>query len=202
MVTRTFGAATDIGKVRRINEDNFFADPELGLWLIADGMGGHADGDVASAIATRVIEEAVRRGDSLEAAIQQAHLAILKSIEEGAGKSGMGTTVVAMLLVGDHYQLAWVGDSRAYLWHESQGDQGGVQLSQISKDQSLVQVLVDIGQITQQQASSHPKKNIITQYVGQPDKERLQVDSTEVALEPGQKILLCSDGLSDEVGDD
>ena len=144
----------------------------------------------------------------MEDAIQQAHFAILKSIEDGSGKSGMGTTVVAMSLVGDgetgsdpaqHFRLAWVGDSRAYLWHDSQGS---MQLSQISKDQSLVQVLVDIGEITQQQAISHPKKNIITQYVGQPDKELLQVDSTEIALEPGQKILLCSDGLSDEVGDD
>lgn len=231
MVTRTFGAGTNIGKVRRINEDSFFADEDLGLWLIADGMGGHADGDVASATATQVIEEAVRRGDSLGAAIQQAHTSIQKSIDVGDGKSGMGTTVVAIAGVSEtrsgvraekaetgggvraertgsdptrfyHYQLAWVGDSRAYLWHDAEANQNDMQLSRISKDHSLVQVLVDIGEITQQQAFSHPKKNIITQYVGQVDKEQLQIDNTEVALEPGQKILLCSDGLSDEVGDD
>lgn len=202
MVTLAFGAGTDIGKLRRKNEDRYLTDASLGLFLIADGMGGHAGGDIASAIAAQKIESSVRQGESIDNSIQQAHLAVRDSIEDGSGMSGMGTTIVALLIEELHYQLAWVGDSRAYLWRGSQNNLENTRLSQITKDQSLVQVLVDIGEITQQEARSHPKKNIITQYIGQPDIDQLKIDSVEAMLEPGQKILLCSDGLSDEVSDD
>lgn len=194
MAIITFGAGTHTGNVRSHNEDSFFASKDLGLWLVADGMGGHAGGEIASSLAKDTIVTSVSRGEDIEDAIQQAHLAILQSIDGGNGKMGMGTTAIAMRLDGDDFKLAWVGDSRAYRWN-------GV-LSQISKDQSLVQVMVDMGTITREEARFHPRKNIITQYVGQPDHSRLQVDSLRSTLDGDQKIILCSDGLSDEVGDD
>jgi protein phosphatase len=105
----------------------------------------------------------------------------------------MGTTVVAIQLAGDSYTLAWVGDSRAYLWDET--------LSQISKDHSMVQMLIDSGQITRAEARTHPRKNIIYQNLGAAEVEGHQVSVERGVLYKGQKIILCSDGLSDEVDD-
>ena len=194
MTTFTFGAGTHTGHVRQHNEDSYCADVDLGLWVVADGMGGHAGGEIASGIAKDIIETSVGKGEDIEDAVQQSHLAILQSVEKGIGKQEMGTTVVAAKFNESDYKLAWVGDSRGYLWNG--------ELRQISKDQSLVQIMVDMKTITREEARFHPKKNIITQYVGQPERGRLKVDCVEGKLEPEQKMILCSDGLSDEVGDD
>lgn len=194
MATFSFGAGTHTGNVRMHNEDSYYADTDLGLWFVADGMGGHACGEVASGLAKEVIEASINRGEDIEDAIQQSHLAVLQAIDDGSGKRGMGTTVVAAQFDGENYKLACVGDSRAYLWNG--------ELNQISKDQSLVQIMVDMGKITREEARFHPRKNIITQYVGQMELDRLKIDCVQATLKPEQKMLLCSDGLSDEVGDD
>lgn len=193
-MTITHGACTHVGHVRDHNEDNYLAKPSLGLWLVADGMGGHACGEVASEIATHTIGDAVAEGDDLVDAVLKAHEAILDAVDEGVGKAGMGTTVVALRLEGPDYTVAWVGDSRAYLWDE--------ELTQISKDHSLVQELIDGGKIAEEQAMHHPHRNIINQNLGADDLDDIKVDVETGQLKPGQKILLCSDGLSDEITKD
>lgn len=189
-----YAARTNVGKRREHNEDSYRVNTDLSLYVIADGMGGHASGEVASEIAVSTIEQQIAQGSSLLEAIEKAHLAIVKGVETGAGKPGMGTTVVALQLHGDEYTLAWMGDSRAYLW-----DQG---LSQISKDHSLVQMLIDTGQITKAEARVHPRKNIIYQNLGAAKIDDLQVSVKNGMLYQNQKIILCSDGLSDEVDDE
>lgn len=191
MVELSYGAGTDVGNVRDHNEDCYLAEPLLGLWLVADGMGGHACGEVASDIVVRTIREAVGNGDDLTDAIQRAHEAILESVKKGIGKPGMGSTVVAIHVRGNNYKLAWVGDSRAYLWNGA--------LKQISKDHSLVQMLVDTGNITEKEAMSHPQKNIIYQNLGAQDTGVVNTGVLEGKFYKNQKIILCSDGLSDEI---
>lgn len=188
-----YAARTDVGKVREHNEDCFCVNPELGLYVVADGMGGHASGEVASEIAVTTIEQQILKGCSMLEAIVEAHLAILRGVESGLGKHGMGTTVVAVQMNGDDYTLAWVGDSRAYLWDEG--------LMQITKDHSMVQMLIDTGQITQQEARTHPRKNIIYQNLGAPEVKLPEVSLKQGTLYKEQRIILCSDGLSDEVDD-
>ncbi len=189
-----YAARTDVGRTREHNEDSYCVNAELGLFVVADGMGGHASGEVASEIAVNMIEQQIKQGSSLVEAIENAHLAILKGVRSGLGKPGMGTTVVALLLRGDAYTLAWVGDSRAYLWDEG--------LSQISKDHSMVQMLIDTGQITKAEARTHPRKNIIYQNLGSAEVEVPQVSVKQGVLYREQAIILCSDGLSDEVEDE
>lgn len=189
-----YAVRTDVGKTREHNEDSYCVNTELGLFVVADGMGGHASGEVASDIAVNMIEQQIKQGNSLVEAIENAHLAILKGVRSGLGKRGMGTTVVAVQLRGDAYTLAWVGDSRAYLWDEG--------LSQISKDHSMVQMLIDTGQITKAEARTHPRKNIIYQNLGSAEVEAPQVSVKQGVLYKGQAIVLCSDGLSDEVEDE
>jgi len=192
--TVNYAARTDVGKIREHNEDCYCVNQALGLYVVADGMGGHASGEVASEIAVTVIEQQIEQGNSLVEAIEVAHLAIVRGVKTGVGKAGMGTTVVAVQLRDNAYTLAWVGDSRAYLWHDG--------LSQMSKDHSLVQMLLDSKQITKAEARVHPRKNIIYQNLGAIDVDRPQVSTKQGALYKGQKIILCSDGLSDEVDED
>jgi len=186
-----YAARTDVGRMREHNEDCYCVNRSLGLYVVADGMGGHASGEVASEIAVTTIEQQIKQGFGLVEAIEVAHQAIVTGVKTGAGKPGMGTTVVAVLLQGDAYTLAWAGDSRAYLWHDG--------LSQISKDHSLVQMLLDSKQITEAEARVHPRKNIIYQNLGAIDAEKPQVSLKRGTLYKNQKIILCSDGLSDEV---
>jgi len=189
-----YAAQTDVGKIREHNEDCYRVNTDMALYIIADGMGGHASGEVASQIAVDTIEMQVGEGASLASAIEKAHLEIIEGVVTGAGKSGMGTTVVAIQLSENNYTLAWVGDSRAYLWDEN--------LKQLSKDHSLVQMLIDSGQITKEEARSHPRKNIIYQNLGAEETENLQVSMKQGMLYKNQKLVLCSDGLSDELDDD
>ena len=189
----SYAARTDVGKKREHNEDCYSINETLALYVIADGMGGHASGEVASKIAVTVIEEKVEQGLTLADAIEQAHLAILEGVKNGQGKKGMGTTIVAVQLHENEYTLAWVGDSRAYLWDGT--------ISQLTKDHSMVQMLVDSGQITEAEARVHPGKNIIFQNLGSSQVEVFHVSVERGVLHSGQKIILCSDGLSDEVDD-
>jgi len=191
---------THAGMVRTGNEDTFFSDDTLGLWLVADGMGGHEAGEVASAIVSETISGAVREGIELETAIQFSHQAVLDGGAHGRGARGMGSTVVALQSNADYqWTLAWVGDSRAYLWTKINDHQG--ELQQISRDHSYVQALLDAGAITEAEAEDHPDKNVITQCLGSLETPAVKVDSMSQPWKPRQKILLCSDGLSDEVND-
>lgn len=186
-----YAAETHRGLVRSINEDCYEADPEIGLWLVADGVGGHAGGEIASELTRATVREVFRRTGDLRAAIAAAHAAVLDAIRRGAGKSNMGSTVVALALHGRDYEIAWVGDSRAYLWDG--------RLTLLTRDHSLVEALLAKGVITQDEAFNHPKRNIITQSIGVTADHELQIDSVSGVLRPGQRLLLCSDGLNDEI---
>lgn len=193
-------ARTHTGNVRSGNEDHIFSNDDLGLWLVADGMGGHEAGEVASYITAEIISEEIGKGNSLSAAIQKSHEGILKAAEAGRGARGMGSTVVAVhRMDNSHWQMCWVGDSRAYLWTRNSDHEG--ELQQISRDHSYVQALVDSGAITEEEMDTHPDKNVITQCLGSLEIPQVRVDTVEGEWNPGQKILLCSDGLSDEVSD-
>ena len=194
MSGRNYSAVTDVGLQRRNNEDCIFSDPDSGLWLVADGMGGHAAGEVASRITSEVVEHAIKNGESLESAIQTAHKAVVDAALNGTGKPGMGSTVVALKSRGHHYQIAWVGDSRAYLWSD---ESGSFSLRQLTIDHSYVQMLYQSGIISEEELSNHPEKNIITQCLGSTELDRLKVDVVERKWGKRDRILLCSDGLSD-----
>lgn len=195
-----YSAASHPGLMRDNNEDCFLSRPEQGLWLVADGMGGHEAGEVASAIVRDTIERYAQKNPlfSLPDAIQQAHSRILSSAAAGVGAPGMGSTVVALKSQGDKYQIAWVGDSRAYLWTPTR--EGG-RIEQLSTDHSYVQMLVESGAISAEDAEFHPEKNIITQCLGMQELPQVKVDYVEQQWQQDQWILLCSDGLSDELND-
>ncbi len=195
-----YSAASHPGLMRDNNEDCFLSRPEHGLWLVADGMGGHEAGEVASAIVRDTIERETQNNPhiSLPDSIQHAHTSILSSAAQGIGAPGMGSTVVALKSNSDKYQIAWVGDSRAYLWTPTR--EGG-RLEQLSTDHSYVQMLVETGVISQEDAESHPEKNIITQCLGMQELAQVRVDIVEHQWQKNQWVLLCSDGLTDEVND-
>ncbi|WP_020682756.1 PP2C family protein-serine/threonine phosphatase [Marinobacterium rhizophilum] len=188
------GYGSDVGRIRNHNEDSFVVDPQLGLWLVADGMGGHSGGEVASAIASLVVHQRVAGGLSLREAIQDAHLAILAAAEQGDGIKGMGATLVALHARDLHYEIAWVGDSRAYLW-----DSAEPALSQLSHDHSYVQLLVDRGVLSEREAVGHPQAHVVLQALGVPERHELRVSRSSGQWQRGQRILLCSDGLSGEL---
>lgn len=205
-----FSAATDVGLKRSNNEDTVLSNPEVGLWVVADGMGGHAAGEVASAIAAETIEKHIKNGATLPDAIQMAHTAVIEAAHAGVGGAGMGSTVVALHSQGKTYQVAWVGDSRAYLWqpgnnsHQSTANSGrrkSGELIQLTTDHSYVQMLFDTGAITADEMQQHPDRNIITQCLGSLDVGALSVDVCQMQWYPDDWVLLCSDGLSDVVTD-
>lgn len=189
-----YGAGTNVGLVRSNNEDTYLAAPEHGLWLIADGMGGHDAGEVASSIVKESVLQSVKDGISLKDAIRQSHLDVKEAARQNIGSPNMGTTIVALLTNSHTYQIGWVGDSRAYLW-----DPLSQKFTQLSKDHSYVQALLDSGVITPEEVQHHAQKNIITQSLGVSELEDVQVDTIEGQWRTGQKIILCSDGLSDLV---
>lgn len=193
-----YSAATHQGLHRDNNEDCYLNHPQYGLWMVADGMGGHAAGEVASAIVKDVLAQGAVRGDSLSESVQASHQAVLSAAEQGQGASGMGSTVVALQSNENHYQIAWVGDSRAYLWT---WENNGGQLQQLTTDHSYVQMLVQSGAIAANESDSHPDKNIITQCIGSQELNKVKVDVLKGQWQKRQRILLCSDGLTDEVSD-
>jgi len=182
---------THPGKVRDHNEDAIGWDESSSLVVLADGMGGHASGEVASDIVRNTVIERGRAGESLADAILQAHSAVQASAELEPSRTGMGSTVVAARSVGANYEISWVGDSRAYLWRDQK-------LSQLTRDHSYLEWLITNGQISEQDARNHPQRNIVTQSVGLGDPKP---DVVRGRLHSGDKILLCSDGLNDELTD-
>ncbi|WP_420468025.1 Stp1/IreP family PP2C-type Ser/Thr phosphatase [Panacagrimonas sp.] len=203
---------TDVGKVRGNNEDSVAEDPEIGLLVLADGMGGYNAGEVASQIAVRTIVDVVRtewqesslsarvRQDGpspeavlLEHAVQAAHQAIFRAAQSDAQMAGMGTTVVAVLLHDNRMVVAHVGDSRLYRYRFGQ-------LRQVTRDHSLLEELVAKGHFSREDAATMVRKNIVTRALGV--DPQVKVDVTEEALDVGDFLLLCSDGLSDMVPDE
>ena len=189
-----FAASTHSGLKRLQNEDCYAADAELGLWLVADGIGGHAFGEVASAIVKAQVTEAYAGGKTLTDAIRGAHSAVLKEISDRDENLGMGSTVVALALNERRYQIAWVGDSRAYSWN-------GKTLRQLSQDHSHVAELLKQGLISGPEATNHPERHVLTQSIGVSNEMALQPGTVSGQLKEGEQILLCSDGLTDELSD-
>jgi len=188
-----YAESSDVGCVRELNEDSVHTQP--GLWMVADGMGGHACGEVASAMAVEEVVKYFEEFELLDDAIQNAHVDIREAgRSEIRGKPGMGTTLVVMVADGLNYRVAWVGDSRAYLWDAVSGN-----LMQLSRDHSLMTRLIDSGLITAKDAMTHPQRHLITQCLGSVELEQVKVDMIEREWGYRQQVLLCSDGLTDEV---
>jgi PPM family protein phosphatase len=200
MRTTTF-AATDTGLVRTGNEDSAYRGETV--VAVADGLGGHQAGEVASAIAISAIAELDGREfatpqdarEALVAAILKGNLAILEKATRDPESWGMGTTMTAAALAGGRWaQLAQVGDSRAYLMRE------GEELRQVTDDQTIVGELVRQGRLTKQEAAHHPQRSVVTHAVGlDPNLEVATPDPIE--LTAGDQLLLCSDGLTDAIDD-
>jgi protein phosphatase len=190
-----FGGASDVGAVRRQNEDAWSALPGSDLWLVADGMGGAAAGDVASQLAIEEVNRLVVAGTPLSDAVASAHDTIVSAPAAGRGSAGMGTTLVALRLEGGRYELAWVGDSRIYRLRAGE-------LAQLTRDHSLVQDLVESGEITAAEARVHPKRNIITRALGALSSPAPKVGRREGSVHAGDVFLLCTDGLNGELADD
>ena len=167
----------------------------MGLWLVADGMGGHEYGEVASALAREAIVREIRQGTPLPQAIRIADEEIIRASRKRSDSLPMGTTVVAARITGNRFEVAWVGDSRVYLWHEQK-------LAQLSQDHSYVQELISQGTISVDQARTHPHRNVVTQALGVTDPQNLNVETLSGDLLPGMQLLLCSDGLTEEVDDE
>jgi serine/threonine protein phosphatase PrpC len=209
----TYEAVTDVGRKRKGNEDSLFVNPEQNLFVVADGMGGHAAGEVASKVAVDSINEFVcltsgdeeitwpfgldenisYDGNRLKTAIRYANRKVLEATRERADYEGMATTVAAVLVDGSQANLAHVGDSRVYLHH-------GGQLSQLTSDHSWVNEQIQSGIISADQARSHPLRNVVTRALG--GKADLQVDMQLHTMESGDILLLCSDGLTTMLPDD
>ena len=180
------GFATDIGKVREGNEDSLLVDPPL--YAVADGMGGARGGEVASRIAVETLEELSHKGDgSLRDHVRRANELVFERSTTDRRVAGMGTTLTAVVIEGGAAHLAHVGDSRAYLLRA--GD-----LRQLTDDHTLVQRMVRAGEITRDEAEVHPHRNVIIRALG--IEPEVEVDETTVALLDGDRILLCSDGLT------
>lgn len=189
----SFGSRTDIGCLRDHNEDSLVVTPPL--FAVADGMGGHAAGEVASEIAVRVLSELAPEHPDVEAlgrAIEEANRAVIQAAREGRGRQGMGTTMTAAMLEGERLVIAQVGDSRAYLLHQGK-------LQQLTRDHSLMADMIEAGQLTPEEARTHPQRSVITRALG--SDAHLHPDIYEINVETGDRLLICSDGLSGMVCD-
>jgi len=189
-------SVSDIGRVRRENQDAVLADDQLGLWLVADGMGGHAGGARASTVARDTVRERFAAGAGLVEAVKAAHRAIRVEQLERPELNDMGTTVVALAEDEGRYQVCWVGDSRAYRFCP-----GRNRLELLTTDHNVAGVLVASGALTPDEATRHPQRHVLTDCLGLAGEDAPRVDLVEGEWQPGDMILLCSDGLSGELGD-
>ncbi|MEO8586499.1 MAG: Stp1/IreP family PP2C-type Ser/Thr phosphatase [Acidobacteriota bacterium] len=212
MSVSAFGL-TDVGRKRRHNEDAYLLDAERGLFVVADGMGGHAAGEVASRITVESIQEYIAateeehesswpfgfnsrvsvEGNRLTTAVEKANEKVMRAVQNRPELKGMGTTVVAALFDADRATLVHVGDSRAYLFRDGE-------LRRLTDDHSWVQEQVNAGILSEDEAKSHPLKNVVTRALG--GAAHVSVDLIEVPVRPGDKFLLCSDGLTGMVPDE
>lgn len=189
---------TNIGRIREVNEDAFLDMSSVGLWLVADGMGGHARGDLASRLIIDAFD-GIRRPSSLaefavdvRTRLKQAHRAVKGESTRHGRRHIMGSTVVALLVYKRRWQCLWAGDSRAYLLRDQR-------LLQITKDHSIAQELVDLGKLGESEVNSHPYANHITRAIGA--NPELVLDERSENIQDGDVFLLCSDGLTKELSD-
>jgi protein phosphatase len=182
------GFRTDVGRVRDGNEDSYVVDERLALFAVADGMGGHRGGEVASATAVEALRAAVASGRSIDAAVKAANTAVLERASRDSELTGMGTTMTAVVAFGGAALLvAHVGDSRAYLLRDGH-------LERRTEDHSLVEELVREGRLTPEQAESHPQRAIVTRALGV--DEDIEVDLYTIDARVGDRVVVCSDGLT------
>jgi protein phosphatase len=209
----SYQAVSDVGRKRKGNEDSLFVNAEQSLFVVADGMGGHAAGEVASRLAVDAINEFIcltgddeeitwpfgldetisYDGNRLKTAIRYANRKVLEATKEKSEYEGMATTVAAVLVDGEVANLGHVGDSRIYLLR-------GAQISQLTTDHSWVNEQIVTGVISADQARSHPLRNVVTRALG--GKVDLQVDMQVHKIEAGDVLLLCSDGLTTMMADE
>ena len=203
MKSRSAGL-TDVGRVRSGNEDNLLVEPAISLFAVADGIGGHAAGEVASRMAIETLGDSIGKngreglnpesaGQRLVEAFQQGNRKICDSVQTRDEWRGMGTTIVALMTLEDQAVIGHVGDSRAYLLR-------GGELQRLTNDHSWVSDQVRLGLMTDDEAHKHPLRNIVTRAMG--NRLDLQVELTRHGIEPGDLFLLCSDGLNSMLGDD
>jgi PPM family protein phosphatase len=196
-----YGSRSDQGRVRTSNEDSYAASAKNRLFLVADGMGGHAAGEVASQIAASTVEEVValnsgpewKPEDVLRHAAAEANSRIYEAARIKREFAGMGSTLTILSFRDNHYYIAHVGDSRAYLLRD------GV-LDQLTRDHSLVWHLLESGVLRKDELSSHPQKNLITRSIG--PHPSVEIDLERGEAREGDVFLLCSDGLTDVVSDE
>lgn len=186
-----YGAATDIGLVRELNEDSMLQKPPL--FVVADGMGGHSAGDVASKMAVDSLASLANGEEGLTAAVKRANRRIYETARKDSGLGGMGTTLTAMLAGESSFQIAHVGDSRAYLLRDGE-------LTRITQDHTVVSRLVQEGRITEEDAQHHPQRSYLERALGVEDD--VDVDVSILDAHPGDRLLLCSDGLYTMVSDE
>jgi serine/threonine protein phosphatase PrpC len=193
----SFGIS-DVGKVRRHNEDSMLERPEIGLWAVADGMGGHSKGDVASKMIIDTLKKVhegtslTRYIDDIEDRIMTVNRKLIEKANETTKKTTIGSTVVILLAYEQYCVYIWAGDSRLYRLRNGE-------LRQISTDHSQVELYIEQGLISREEAASHPHGNMITRAVGATQDLRLDMDIQKLAR--GDRYLLCSDGLTKHVSD-
>jgi serine/threonine protein phosphatase PrpC len=191
-----YNATTHVGRVRKVNEDSILALPEQGIWVVSDGMGGHAAGDFASQTIVEAVAtlppnlDAADRMHGVRSAIHRAHDAIREEAERRGGET-IGATVVSLIVTDGHFVAFWAGDSRLYRLRDGA-------LEMLSTDHSLVAELVLAGRMTWDEAEHHPQSNAITRAVGVGDD--FEVEKVRGDLRSGDRFMLCSDGLTKYAG--
>ncbi len=191
-------SVSDVGRVRELNEDSVLTKPEIGLWAVADGMGGYRGGDVASRAVVEALKALAPTAsaalflDAFEKKVVRVNSG-LRALALARESEVVGTTLVALLVHSEHFACVWCGDSRAYLRRD-----GAV--SQISRDHSEVQELIDQGLLDEEKAKTWPRRNVLTRALGATDKPEL--DLVDGRIYSGDRFLLCSDGLTTHVAQD
>lgn len=186
---------TDPGRKRAQNQDSYYINDSSGLWIVADGMGGHQGGEIASAIVCEELPLRLAAGDSLHEAFYHTQHTVIDRGTKQPELKGLGSTVVVVREVSSaQYEICWAGDSRIYRWRSGQ-------LEQISEDHSVVQRLLRSGVITPEQAINHPQQHVISSCLGTTSSEGLEIGHAVVNWQQGDWLLLCSDGLTDEIND-
>lgn len=186
-------AATHAGTANRLNQDAYVNRPDLGLWAVADGAGGHESGEIASAEVAGLLQtigEGLSAGEVLlevRSRLEEAHARLREMASARGARVIVASTVVVLLARDDHFACLWAGDSRAYLLR-------GHALTRITRDHTLVQALVESGELSEAESVGHPQGNVITNAVGA-DSDVLDLDKRTGQLVPGDRLLLCSDGL-------
>lgn len=192
-------ARTHVGCVRELNEDAYVDRPLIGLWAVADGMGGHHAGEVASGLIAESLNEVhlISSGygflDDVRSSLERVNNTLVARAGSLEPKAVIGSTVVAILAYGGHFACLWAGDSRAYLMRRGE-------LRRVSRDHSMVQELIDAGNLSQEDARTYKRSNVITRAVGV--YENFQTEMVQGVIEAGDVFLLCSDGLTGMVEDE